>query len=281
MSFGVKLQDAMRLKGRVCAGIDPHASLLAEWGLPDSVEGLREFSQRALEGLAGAAAIKPQSAFYERFGSAGWAVLEELLRDARSAGVLMILDVKRGDIGSTMAGYGAAFLPEGAPLEADAITIAPYMGASAYDATAALAAQHGKGLFTLALTSNPEGKVLQRSVSADGTAVSAQVMEWTNQVNDLHCAGAGLGSFGVVLGSTVDDMTKVLGSAFSAFNGPILAPGFGAQGADAEDIRRRFAGHEHQVLASSSRGLLKAGPNPAAMQEALVKAVEEVESALA
>lgn len=280
MRFGSKLRVAMEERGHVCAGIDPHASLLAKWGLPDSVAGLREFSKIALEGLAGAAAIKPQSAFYERFGSAGWAVLEDLLRDARSAGVLTILDVKRGDIGSTMAGYAAAFLPEGAPLEADAITIAPYMGASAYDATAALAAEHGKGLFTLALTSNPEGKRLQRSRSGSGVTVAAQVLEWTNEANAKHSVDARLGSFGVVIGATVEDMTAVLGPAFAEFNGPILAPGFGAQGADGEDIRKRFAGHFPQVLASSSRGLLEAGPSVAGLKAALAKSVAEVDAAL-
>lgn len=281
MAFGTKLQAAMAARGQVCAGIDPHASLLEQWGLPDSVDGLRAFSEIALEGLSGAAAIKPQSAFYERFGSTGWAVLEELLRNARSLGVLTILDVKRGDIGSTMAGYAAAFLPAGAPLEADAITVSPYMGAAAYDATACLAASHGKGLFTLALTSNPEGKRLQRSRSGSGVTVAAQVMEWTNEVNSKHCVDARLGSFGVVLGATVEDMTLVLDSAFSEFNGPILAPGFGAQGADAADIRARFAGHLDQVLVSSSRGLLQAGPSAAALREALAKSVDEVNVAIA
>lgn len=289
MSFGAKLQAAMAERGQVCAGIDPHASLLAAWGLPDSVDGLRAFSEIALEGLSGAAAIKPQSAFYERFGAAGWTVLEDLLRNARSLGVLTILDVKRGDIGSTMAGYAAAFLPAGAPLEADAITVSPYMGALAYDTTATLAAAHGKGLFTLALTSNPEGKELQRSVSVGvagsdspgGLPVAAQVMSWTNAVNTKHCAGDTLGSFGVVIGATVEDMTAVLGDSFEAFNGPILAPGFGAQGADAADIRARFSGHLDQVLASSSRGLLQAGPSAAALREALAKSVDEVSVALA
>ena len=158
LRFGQRLRRAVADRGRIVAGIDPHASLLEAWSLPDTPEGLREFSRRSLAAVAGTvAAIKPQSAFFERHGSAGVAVLEELLRDAREAEVLTILDVKRGDIGSTMGAYAQAHLRPGAPLEADAITVSPYLGAGSLDPAAQLAAEHGKGLFLLALTSNPAG----------------------------------------------------------------------------------------------------------------------------
>src|SRR5690606_27958434 len=127
--FGDRLQQAVAEHGRIVAGIDPHASLLEAWSLPDTPEGLREFSHAALAAVSGrVAAIKPQSAFFERHGAAGVAVLEELLAAARASGVLTILDVKRGDIGSTMAAYAQAHLLPGAPLEADAITLSPFLG---------------------------------------------------------------------------------------------------------------------------------------------------------
>ncbi|MDO5048356.1 MAG: orotidine-5'-phosphate decarboxylase [Actinomycetaceae bacterium] len=273
-SFGARLQAAIDQRGPVCAGIDPHAALLQRWGLPDTVHGLKEFASRALDGLENAAAIKPQSAFFERFGSAGIAVLEDVLGTARERGILTVLDVKRGDIGSTMAGYADAFLPKGAPLEADAITVSPYMGPGAYDQTARLAAEHGKGLFALALTSNPEGADLQRSTRA-GLSVAARVIEWTTQKNDEFNAGEKVGSFGVVIGATIPDRTEVVGDALDGYRGPILMPGFGAQGGS---VSKQDA--ELNILVSSSRGILNAGPNPQDLAKALADTTGEIRRAL-
>lgn len=273
-SFGSRLHRAMLERGPVCAGIDPHAALLEKWGLPDSVKGLREFCDRALDGLSEAAAIKPQSAFFERFGSTGIGVLEDVLGAARERGIITVLDVKRGDIGSTMAGYAAAFLPKGAPLEADAITVSPYMGPAAYDATAELAAEHGKGLFALALTSNPEGAELQRSVR-DGVSVAERVIRWTSAKNDEFNAGEPVGSFGVVIGATIDDRAEVVSGALENYRGPILMPGFGAQGGTVSEEDSKL-----NILVSSSRGILNAGPEPADLADALAKTVAEIERAM-
>lgn len=273
-SFGTRLGRALATRGPVCAGIDPHAGLLEAWGLPVNVHGLSEFSKRALDGLSEAAAIKPQSAFFERFGAAGVAVLEDLLQNARERGVITILDVKRGDIGSTMAGYAAAYLPQRAPLEADAITVAPYMGPAAFDETAQLAAEHGKGLFALALTSNPQGATLQRSVG-QGKTVARQVIEWTRAKNEQFDAGQKVGSFGVVIGATIADRTQVVGEALAGYTGPILMPGFGAQGGS---VNAEDAGLN--IVVSSSRAVLKAGPNPADLATALKATNREIMSAL-
>ena len=168
--FGRRLREEVAARGRLVAGVDPHAALLASWGLEDGPEGLRAFSRTVLEAVTGqVAAIKPQSAYFERHGSAGVAVLEELLAAARAAGVLTILDVKRGDIGSTMTAYAQAHLLPGAPLEADAITVSPYLGTGSLDPATELARQHGKGLFLLALTSNPDGPQVQHARTARDT----------------------------------------------------------------------------------------------------------------
>ena len=127
--FGARLADAMDDQGPLCVGIDPHPSLLEAWGLTDSAAGLRDFALRTVDAVGGrVAAVKPQSAFFERHGSAGIAVLEETLAALRDVGTLSVLDVKRGDIGSTMAGYAQAYLSDGAPLAADSITVSPYLG---------------------------------------------------------------------------------------------------------------------------------------------------------
>lgn len=119
--FGARLAAVMDERGPLCVGIDPHRELLGAWGLGDDAAGLRDFCLRAVEAVGGrVAAVKPQSAFFERHGAAGIAVLEQTLAALRECGTLSVLDVKRGDIGSTMAGYAQAYLVDGAPLAAAA-----------------------------------------------------------------------------------------------------------------------------------------------------------------
>ena len=258
--FGDRLQQAVAERGRIIAGIDPHASLLADWSLPDTPEGLRQFSQRALEAFSGrVAAIKPQSAFFERHGSAGVAVLEELLAGARARGVLTILDVKRGDIGSTMAAYAQAHLLPGTPLEADAITVSPFLGTGSTDPAAHLAAEHGKGLFLLALTSNPDGPQVQHALTARDTPVACEIARHAEKIG---APGSGRwSSVGLVVGATVGDAYRRLGLDRAAPSAPLLAPGFGAQGAGPAQMPEVFGENAGQVLVSLSRGVLGAGPD--------------------
>lgn len=259
-TFGERLRRAVETHGRVVAGIDPHSSLLEAWSLPDTPEGLREFSRIALAAVAGSvAAIKPQSAFYERHGAAGVAVLEELLAAAREAGVLTILDVKRGDIGSTMGAYAQAHLLPGAPLEADAITLSPYLGVGSLDPAAQLAAEHGKGLFLLALTSNPDGPQVQHARTASDTPVALEIARHAERIGN---PGPGeWSSVGLVVGATVRGAYRELGLDRAAPSVPLLAPGFGAQGAGPAQLPQVFGENAGHVLVSLSRGLLSAGPD--------------------
>lgn len=265
-TFGRRLQLSVAEHGPILAGIDPHASLLAAWGLPDTPAGLREFSLTALDAGAGrVCGIKPQSAFYERHGSAGVAVLEELLARARERGVLTVLDVKRGDIGSTMGAYAQAHLRPGAPLEADAITVSPYLGPSSLDPAVDLALEHGKGLFVLALTSNPGAGSVQHARTAGGSALAVDVARHAESVGR---GGAGSwGSVGLVVGATVEDAFTRLGLDAAAPTSPLLAPGFGAQGAGPAQLAEVFGQSAGRVLVSLSRGLLAAGPDPDGLSE--------------
>lgn len=175
--FGARLRRAMDERGPLCVGIDPHASLLAEWGLNDDVAGLERFSRTVVEALADRVAVlKPQSAFFERFGSRGLAVLETSVAEARAAGALVVTDAKRGDIGSTMAAYAELFLHKDAPLFSDALTVSPYLGYGSLSPAVALARESGAGLFVLALTSNPEGGEVQHAVRSDGRNVGATML---------------------------------------------------------------------------------------------------------
>src|SRR5882757_8832282 len=157
-TFGERLADALAAKGPLCVGVDPHGELLTAWGLPDTIDGLHAFTRTVVDALAGrVAVVKPQSAFFERFGSRGIANLESTIRQFREAGTLILLDVKRGDIGSTMAAYASAYLDPSSPIYADAITVSPFLGFGSLRPALDLAAANGGGVFVLAMTSNPEG----------------------------------------------------------------------------------------------------------------------------
>ncbi|PYH01545.1 orotidine-5'-phosphate decarboxylase [Arthrobacter stackebrandtii] len=265
-TFGSRLAGAMAARGPLCVGIDPHPGLLAAWGLDDSVQGLRSFSLAVLEAVAPlAAAVKPQVALYERHGSAGLAVLEELLAASSQAGVLSIADAKRGDIGSTMAGYADAWLRDGSALAADSVTLSPYLGFESLRPALDLAADNGRGVFVLALTSNPEGASVQHVGGAE--SVAKHIVQ-AAAVENQRYAGQALGSVGLVVGATVGTALSDLGIDLAAVHGPILAPGLGAQGATGADMRETFGAAYPAVLATSSRGILAAGPDIAALRAA-------------
>lgn len=279
--FGLELSQAMAEKGPLCVGIDPHPALLNAWGLSDDAVGLREFSLRVVEAMAGqVAAVKPQSAFFERHGSKGIAVLEQTLEALRQAGLLSILDVKRGDIGSTIAGYAQAYLSDESSLAADAITLSPYLGFGSLSAAIELAQQNNRGVFVLDLTSNPEGASVQHARGADGVAVAATICQGVAQANKAAIDAGQLGSIGMVVGATVGDAVANLGLDLAASGGPLLAPGVGAQGAGAPELEQVFTNARPQVLASTSRGVLKVGPKVDDLREAAKMACETVKNAL-
>ncbi|GGO42084.1 orotidine 5'-phosphate decarboxylase [Streptomyces daqingensis] len=276
--FGARLRRAMDTRGPLCVGIDPHPGLLADWGLTDDVAGLERFTSGVVEALAGQVAVlKPQSAFYERFGSRGVAVLERAVAEARAAGALVLTDAKRGDIGSTMSAYADAYLDPASPLFSDALTVSPYLGFGSLRPAAERARASGCGLFVLALTSNPEGAEVQHAVRENGRSVAATVLAHLAQEN----AGAEpLGSMGAVVGATLGGTLHAAGVDL-AVNGPLLAPGIGAQGATAADLPRVFGAAKGNVLPSISRGVLRHGPSPKALREAALAEAEALAEALA
>jgi orotidine-5'-phosphate decarboxylase len=284
--FGQRLADAVAARGPLCVGIDPHVPLLERWGLPDSPEGLARFTDTVVEALAGTVAVlKPQLAFYERHGSRGLAVLEDGVGRARAAGALVLLDAKRGDIGSTMDAY-AGYLRPDHPMAADALTVSPYLGPGALQPAVDTARQHGGGLFVLARTSNPDAGTLQHALvggppSGPGKSVAQVVVDTVRGWNtsgwvvgdpppDLGAVqdpagrfGATTGSFGVVVGATLRELDVDL----TGLGGPVLAPGLGAQGGSVADLRRLF-GRDAAVVPTISRDVLAAGPDPAALRAA-------------
>lgn len=271
--FGARLRRAMDTRGPLCVGIDPHAALLAAWGLGDDIAGLERFTRTVVDALAGQVAVlKPQSAFFERFGSRGIAVLERAVADARAAGALVLMDVKRGDIGSTMAAYASAYLEPGSPLFSDAVTVSPYLGFGSLRPALDAARAAGSGVFVLALTSNPEGAEVQRATGAGGAPL-AQVM--LDHIAAENRGARPLGSVGAVVGATVGEAGVDL-----AVNGPLLAPGLGAQGATAADLPKVFGAVVRDVVPSVSRSVLKHGPSEAALRQAAGRETEQLAAVL-
>ncbi|MFJ5696736.1 orotidine-5'-phosphate decarboxylase [Arthrobacter sp. NPDC093139] len=270
-SFGSRLDRAMAERGPLCVGTDPHPALLSAWGLNDDAAGLERFSLTVLEAVGSlAAAVKPQVALYERHGSKGMAALERTLAAAADAGVLSIADAKRGDIGSTMAAYADAWLRDGSALAADAVTLSPYLGFESLRPALDLAADYGRGVFVLALTSNPEGASVQHVGGSD--SVARRIVEAAAGENKRY--GGTLGSVGLVVGATVGTALSDLGLDLGAVRGPILAPGLGAQGATPADLRQTFGAAYPQVLGTSSRDILKAGPGVRNLQDAATSTLD-------
>ncbi|MFW0784943.1 orotidine-5'-phosphate decarboxylase [Gordonia sp. CPCC 206044] len=268
--FDSHLRHAVGERGRLCAGVDPHTELLEQWGLPVTADGLARFADICVEALGPVAAvIKPQVAFFEVFGAAGFAVLERVITGCQEAGALVLADAKRGDIGSTMAAYATAWLDDSSPLCADAVTVSPYLGFGSL-APAVDAARAGERcLFVLARTSNPEGAAVQLADSG-GRPVGQSIVDAAAAEN-----ADGTGTVGLVVGAT-----RAHGLDLSRLDGPILAPGLGAQGATARELPEVFAGADTtRVLPSSSRGVLRAGPDVATLRAACVQARDEVEAA--
>jgi orotidine-5'-phosphate decarboxylase len=261
-TFSRKLEQAFDAKGQLCVGIDPHEEILIENGFEVSAKGLLDFSLAMLDQLEGVVSIvKPQVSFFERFGSAGFQTLEQVLDSANERGFLVIADAKRGDIGSTMEAYAQAWLGKSAPFTCDALTVNPYLGVGALDPAVAIASERGKGLFVLAATSNPEGATLQTSIN--DVTVAAQVAREVEIVNTSTAASnSRFGSLGLVIGATVD-IGKVglsqVNANRSTLRTPILAPGFGFQGARLEDAKAIFKDLSSDVLYSISRSALRDG----------------------
>jgi len=275
-SFSERLVAAVASTGPLCAGIDPSASLLTDWGLTDDAAGLRAFGSRCVEAFAGTVpVVKPQVAFFERHGAAGFGALEQLIAEARSAGLLVIADAKRGDIDSTMDAYADAWLGPDGPFQADALTATPYLGLGTLRPLFDAARANGRGVFVVVRSSNPEGRPLQEAATAGGPSVEDGLLAELGRLNGSE-AGA-LGPFGAVVGATLAPSAFPL----SQLGGPILAPGVGTQGGGPADVAALCTGcAPRSVLPSTSRSVLGAGPSTEALRSAAARARDDFAAAL-
>ncbi|CAM3416625.1 orotidine-5'-phosphate decarboxylase [Stackebrandtia soli] len=298
-TFGARTAAALSRRGPLCVGIDPHAQLLRSWGLDDSLDGARQFCETLVAAVAGHVAfVKPQSAFFERFGSGGIALLENVIAESRRAGALVLLDVKRGDIGSTMSAYAQAYLDADSSLAVDAITASPYLGFGSLQPLFDTAQANDRGVFVLALTSNSEGGQVQLARRKDGRTVAQSIID---EAAALNAEAEPLGDIGIVMGATVpgckeSNALTLRQSTYgithnvvhngetahdlSELNGPILVPGMGVQGGQPSDLRRVLGASAQWAIPSYSREIARHGPTVASVRSVAEQTAKDCADAI-
>jgi orotidine-5'-phosphate decarboxylase len=293
--FAVRFAAARDTLGPLVLGADPHGPVLRAWGLTDDADGLERFTDIVLAAASGAVGlIKPQSAFYERHGWRGVRALTRLTETARAASLLVILDVKRGDVGSTNEAYAQAYLGADAPVEADGITVHPYLGLAAMGAFVERAHQAGGCLLVVTRSSNPQGRPVQ-AATRQGRSVEQRLLDDIGALNDRLAPGE-IGPVGAVVSPVVSPGPADPGPAdpgpadpgpadppldlAAASNALFLVPGLGAQGATPQDVARTFAACPGRVMPSASRSLLAAGPDPGALRDAAASLNAELRALL-
>lgn len=272
-SFGSRLQSTLHHKGHLCVGVDPSAQQLSSWGLPNDSRGIESFSKQVVDACYDVVGIvKFQVAFFEQFGSAGFSVLEKLATYANSAGLLVIADAKRGDIGTTMEGYARAWLSKESMFYADALTLSPYMGVEALMPAVDLAMLNDKGVFFLCATSNSEARVLQTSLASSGQSAAKQIADYAAKLNS-----EALGSVGLVIGADTNfaDYGLIEGDLSQT---PILAPGYGHQGAKLSDSIKIFGSLTGNLICNVSRSI--AGSTAAGLSLRIQEARQELAKGL-
>ncbi|HTQ09523.1 MAG TPA: orotidine-5'-phosphate decarboxylase [Fimbriimonadaceae bacterium] len=253
--FVSRLASAVARKGNPCSvGLDPDPALMPSWLIdrrePKGV--LVKFGEIVIDAVAGLVpVVKPQSAFYEAFGSEGIAALETTMAYAREKGLIVLLDVKRGDIGSTSKAYARAYLHRGGSgLEADAITLNPYLGRDSLEPFVDAAYEFGKGVFVCVMTSNPGAGDVQK-LQSEGRPVYRHVAEMVGVLSRRD--GEEFGPIGIVAGATYAAEGIALREMLP--RSIILVPGLGAQGGATAHLRDLVGPSGHGAIVNSSRGI--------------------------
>ena len=267
-SFSTRLTIALhRVQNPVIVGLDPRVELLPQSMQPQSTDqyevarSYREFCQGVIDVVAPlVAAVKPQSAFFEQYGPAGCQALADVIRYARDKGLLVIVDAKRNDIGSTAAAYAQAYLAgETSAWQADALTVSPYLGDDSLQPFIDTAVDSGCGVFVLVKTSNPGGRMLQDLV-ADRQPVYRHVADHIARLAEETADESGYGAVGAVVGATYPDELAELRSIMA--HAWLLVPGYGSQGGIAADIAVAFDSHGLGAIINSSRAIIFAHTRP-------------------
>lgn len=260
MHFGDALMSRVRHVGNpLCVGLDPYLDRIPEFfGARRSPEAVEQFCCAIIDRAANrVAVVKPQIAFFEQLGWQGMRALDQVVQHAHNADLLVLLDAKRGDIGSTASAYADAYLSANAPIAVDAITLNSYLGLDTLEPFVSAAQANGRGLFVLAKTSNPGSGDLQ-DLEIEGSPVYEQVAASLSDLCDQMVGPeTGWSSLGVVVGATYPAQHDAVRAHLP--NAIFLVPGYGAQGGVAADAVRGFGPGPNGLeggIVNSSRGLL-------------------------
>lgn len=272
--FAQRFLELADSRSPFCLGIDPTPQLLKAWGLTDSADGLARMCEAVVTAAEERLAIvKPQIAFFERFGSKGIQVLERLIDSFHDRGTLVLVDAKRGDIGSTVEAYAQAYLGPSSAFRADAMTTHAYLGFGALKPLLTHAVNVGAGVFVVVRSSNVEGIALQTAVlNNDGRTVADSLADMITEFNEQSSGsqnrGTEIGPVGAVVGATIEN--ELLPTLERLPKSLILAPGIGHQGATYDDLRKRFERHAARAIPSSSRAVLDRGPDVQQLRDEIV-----------
>jgi orotidine-5'-phosphate decarboxylase len=256
--YADRLEAAARSKSScLCVGLDPRLDKIpadvraAAEG--DAAKALLRFSLEVLDVVAPhAACVKPNVAFFEAYGVAGMSAYAGVVRGARARGLLVIGDVKRGDLAATAEAYASAHLAAGSDFEVDAVTLAPYMGADSLTPFVAAAAAVGKGVYVLVRTSNAGARDFQ-DLDTGGAPLYRRAADVVRTLGEPHRGASGLSCVGAVVGATWPEEARALRAALPTT--PFLVPGYGAQGATAADVAAAFLPGGRGAVVNASRSI--------------------------
>jgi orotidine-5'-phosphate decarboxylase len=263
MSFGDSMAASVRRTGSVaCVGLDPRKGQLPAKivdsvgdGSPDAwAAAYTQFCTEIIDVVADLVpCVKPQAAFFEQLGPAGMVSLGEVIRYAKTKGLIVITDGKRNDIGSTATAYADAYLGASSPWGSDSLTVSPYLGRDSIEPFVEVCDQRHAGIFVLVKTSNPGGGMLQDRTT-NGQTVYAAVAELVTELNSCRLGDSGYGPVGTVVGATYPDQLAEMRAALPG--SWILIPGFGAQGGGAADVIAGFDESGLGAVVNNSRRII-------------------------
>ena len=261
--FAERFLERAAERTALCVGIDPSPETLRHWGLTDDVGGLRAFCKAITDVAARQVAIvKPQSAFFERYGPGGMEELRHTVDAAHAGGALVLVDAKRGDISSTVRAYAEAFLGRDSAFHADALTATPFLGLAALEPLFTHARRHDGGVFVVVRSSNPEGTYIQKARTTDGKEVAAKLAEEITMLNGEASPGPIGAVVGATLGTELADIAALLPKSL------LLCPGIGAQGATMEGLTQLLGPHAARAIPAVSRSLYE---HPDRLNEAIAQ----------
>lgn len=257
----------VRCGNPVLVGIDPRAESLPAGLAPRDRNDLTQvarayetFSREVIDAVAGLVpAVKPQAAFFEELGPDGMVALRRVVRYAQEKGLLVIIDGKRNDIGSTAAAYAEGYLGRASAWGSDALTVSPYLGDDSLDPFVKVAQQKQAGIFVLVKTSNPGGKMLQDLLVDDGLPMYRRVAAYVEKLAAETASECGYGAVGAVVGATYPAQLEELRAAMP--HAWFLVPGYGSQGGTAKDCAAAFDAQGRGAIVNNSRGIIFAYRN--------------------